>query len=172
MIQGLVRYTIVGLTLLLLQVSVVNNMVLFNLVHPHVYFMLLLILPFNMPQWMLLLTCFGYGLVMDFFAYTPGIHASACVLAGFFRPHLLNSFTPIQGKGDHEAPHLQALGFGNFALYLVAFIFIHQLMLHFVEVFSFEEFGRTLLRTGINTLATWLVMMVIELLVFYRTVKE
>jgi rod shape-determining protein MreD len=172
MIQVLIRYTFVGLLLLLLQVTVVNNMVLFNLVHPHVYFMVLLILPFTMPQWMLLLTCFGYGLVMDFFTYTPGIHASACVLAGFFRPHLLNSFTPIKGKGDHFAPHIQALGFGNFSLYLVAFIFIHQLMLHFIEVFSFAELHRTLLRIGINTIATWLLMMVIELLVFYRTVKE
>jgi rod shape-determining protein MreD len=172
MMQGLVRYTIVGLLLVLLQVTVVNNMVLFNLVHPHVYFMLLLILPFTMPQWVVLLTCFGYGLVMDFFTYTPGIHASACVLVGFLRPHLLNFFTPVKGKGDHEAPHLQALGFGNFALYLVAFIFFHQLMLHFMEVFSFAEMERTLLRTFINTLSTWLLMMVIELLVFYRTVKE
>ncbi len=172
MIQGLARYAIVGLLLLLLQVTVVNNMILFNLVHPHVYFMVLLILPFNMPQWSFLLTCFGYGLVMDLFTYTPGIHASACVLVGFLRPHLLNAFTPLKGKGEHEAPHLQALGFGNFSLYLVSFVFFHQLMLHLVEVFSFAELGRTLLRTGINTIATWLVMMVIELLVFYRTVKE
>ncbi len=172
MIQSLVKYTLIGIGLLLLQVSVVNNMVIFHLLYPHIYFLLLVILPFSMPQWTVLLTSFCYGLIMDFFTYTPGMHAAACVLAGFLRPYLLTFFTPIGGKGEEPAPHVQAMGFGNFSLYLLTFTFFHQFTLHLIEVFSLAEFDRTLLRTGMNTIVSWLLLMAIELIGFYRTVKE
>lgn len=168
MIQKLTQYGVAGILLMLLQVAVVNNMVLFRMVHPHIYVMILAILPFAMPQWSILLISFGVGIVMDLFTYTPGMHASACVMAGFMRPHLLNLFNPIQGVNEAEAPHVHALGFGNFLLYLLAFVLFHHLVLHLVEVFSFEEFDRTLLRIGVNTIASWLLMVVIELLGFYR----
>jgi rod shape-determining protein MreD len=172
MIQQLLRYGIIGLLLFLLQLAVVNNMVLFKLLHPYLYPMLLIILPFGMPQWSLLLTCFGVGLTVDLFTFTPGMHASACVTAGFVRPYLLNTFTPIQGTGDAAGPHLHVIGWGNFLLYSLFFLLIHQLTLHFIEVFSFSGFWRTLLRVVINTAASWLLVMVVELLAFYRNTAD
>ena len=172
MIQQLIRYSLIALFLILLQVTVVNNIVLFKLLHPYLYLMVLAILPFQMPQWGVLLSCFGIGLLMDLFSFTPGMHASACTAAGFARPFLLTLLRPLQGVGDENAPHMQALGIGNFLLYILGFVLVHQLVLHMVEVFSFHEIGHTLLRVGINTGASWILILVVEMLGFYQKTEE
>jgi len=168
MIQQVVKYGLSFLAFLGLQMLVVNNITLFYLLHPFVYFMFLLILPVTIPHWNLLLLSFFTGMVMDMFASTPGMHASACVFLGFVRPFFLRIFRPSMEFNEEIAPHAHSLGFGNYLLYALSLTFLHQFFLHFAEVFEFVEWERTLLRIIINTGASFLLIVVIELLVFYR----
>ena len=166
--QAFVKYGLTFIGLFVLQVLVVNNITLFHLLHPYVYFMFLLVLPLGIPQWGVLLLSFFSGMVMDLFTFTPGMHASACVFIGFVRPFALRIFRPRMGTTEDLAPHLYSLGFGNYLLYALTLTFLHQFVLHFMEVFELAEFELTLLRIVINTGSSLLLVVVIELLIFFR----
>ncbi len=172
MIPQVIKYGLSFIAFIGLQILVINNITLFYLLHPYVYFMFLLILPLRIPNWAMLLLSFLTGLVMDVFSGTLGMHASACVFLGFIRPFFLRVFRPKMEYSEEVTPHIYDLGFGNYLLYILTLTFLHQAFLHFVEVFEFTEFERTLLRIGINTVASFLLVLVIELLVFYRNLNE
>lgn len=168
MIPNLVKYGLSFVALIGLQVLVINNITLFYLLHPFIYFMFLIILPLSTPNWGILLLSFFTGFTMDLFSSTLGMHASACVFVGFVRPFFLRIFRPNMDYSEEVAPHAHSMGIGNYLFYAFVMTFLHQSFLHFIEVFEFAEFERTLLRIAINTSASFLLVIVIELLVFYR----
>lgn len=168
MIQNVIKYGLIFIGLILLQVMVVNNITLFYLVHPYVYFLFILILPVSVSNWLLLLVGFFTGWVMDLFAATPGLHASTCVFIAFTRPLVVRLFQPRSVNQEDPDPHIHSFGFGNFVLYALVLTFLHHLFLHFVEVFEFIEFEKTLFRVVINTAASLGLILVIELLILVR----
>lgn len=172
MIPQFLKYVISFIAFIALQVMVINNITLFSLLHPYVYFMFLLILPMRISNWALLLISFLTGLVMDFFTGSLGMHASACVFLGFIRPFFLLVFRPKMGLDEEISPHAHSLGLANYLLYAFVLTLLHHAFLHLVEVFEFTDFGRTLLRIILNSGASFLLILVIELLVFYRNPYE
>jgi rod shape-determining protein MreD len=84
MINSIIRYFIIFIILILLQVLLFNNIQFSGYINPYVYIMLILLLPVEIPAWSLLLISFFTGLTVDFFTGTPGMHASATLLSGFF----------------------------------------------------------------------------------------
>lgn len=168
MIQSILKYGLIFIGLIVLQVLVVNNITLFYLVHPYVYFMLILLLPVSISNSLLLVIGFFTGIVMDMFAATPGLHASACVFIAFVRPLTVRMFRPRSINEEDTDPHIHSFGFGNFVLYALVLTFLHHLFLHIVEVFEFVEFERTLFRVVLNTLASLGLLLVIELLILVR----
>lgn len=172
MIQNLLKYGLIFIGVMLLQVLVVNNITLFYLVHPYVYFMLLLVLPVSISNWLLLLIGFFVGIVMDMFASTPGLHASACVFIAFARPLIVRMFRPRTINEEDQDPHIHSFGLGNFVLYALVLTFLHHLFLHIVEVFEFAELDKTLFRVALNTIASLGLILVIELLVLVRNQSD
>ncbi|HRE96529.1 MAG TPA: rod shape-determining protein MreD, partial [Flavobacteriales bacterium] len=67
-----------GIFLLLLQGLVLNNLPLGTYFQPYLYVMFIILLPFETPNWMILPLSFFYGLILDSFTNTYGLHASAC----------------------------------------------------------------------------------------------
>src|SRR5437762_10135515 len=59
-------------------------------VKPILYFLFILWLPFSINRSMQMIIAFIFGLCMDYFTGTPGLHAIPCVLIAYFRPFLLN----------------------------------------------------------------------------------
>ncbi|MFZ4059415.1 MAG: rod shape-determining protein MreD, partial [Ferruginibacter sp.] len=64
--------------LILLQVLVFNNMHLNGYINPYVYVLFILLLPFETPQWLLLISAFLLGFGVDLFSDTMGMHTAAC----------------------------------------------------------------------------------------------
>lgn len=169
MIQSYVKYLVIFIILLILQVTVIDNIYLFNLFHPWLYLWILIMLPYRIPKWALLITAFLVGLLIDLFSYTPGMHASASVFIGFIRPFFLKIISSKEEIKETSAPHIGTLGTGNYFIYLLILTFLHHFVLLFVEVFGFHEWERTLLRVVINTGITATLIFIGELIFFYRT---
>jgi rod shape-determining protein MreD len=80
---------------ILIQVYVLNKIPhLHRFIIPYLYYLPLLWLPFSVSRMWLLVIGFITGLTLDYFMMTPGLHAAACVLIAFFRPYIINVFTP------------------------------------------------------------------------------
>jgi rod shape-determining protein MreD len=168
MINSAIRYGIIFILLILLQVLLFNNIQFSGYVNPFVYVLFILILPVEVPSWILLLLSFSMGLIIDFFSGSPGMHTSATVLAGFVRPYILRVVSPRDGYEPNSDPSIANYGFRWFLIYTILVVSIHHFVLFYLEVFRFSEFFRTLLRVILSSMFTIVFIVLIE---FYRKGK-
>jgi len=141
------------LLLIFLQVFLLNNISLTKFgININFYVLLILVLPFEIPGWLLLLTAFSLGLSLDIFADTGGVNAASLLFVAFFRPLVLKILHPRDGYLPDTKPGISNYGFLWFFKYSVILIFIHNLMYWLFIKFSFSNFLFTLYKTFIATL--------------------
>jgi rod shape-determining protein MreD len=165
MINSVIRYFILFIILMLLQVLLFNNIQFSGYINPYVYLLLILLLPVEIPSWLLLLISFFTGLTVDFFYGTPGMHASATVLAGFSRPYVLRLISPRDGYEPGATPSMEVYGFRWFLLYTITIVVIHHFALFYMEVFRLTDFFRTFLRVILSSIFSAIFILLAE---YYR----
>ncbi len=152
MINKILRYALIFVLLMVLQLFLFNNIQFSGYVNPYVYIMFIMLLPFEISSWLLLVIAFFTGFTVDIFTGTPGMHTSATVIAGFSRPYVLRL---ISSREEYEAssePSLFVYGFKWFLIYTFLIVFIHHLFLFYVEVFRLNDFFNTFLRVLLSTI--------------------
>jgi rod shape-determining protein MreD len=165
MINSILRFALILVILILLQVLLFDNIQFSGYVNPYIYLMFIILLPVEIPSWILLLLSFLTGITMDFFSGSPGMHSSATVLAGFVRPYILRTVSPRDGYEARAEPSMVNYGLRWFLTYTVLMVFVHHTALFYLEVFRFADFFRTLLRVLLSSLFTVTFILIIE---FYR----
>lgn len=168
MINSIFRYSLVFILLMALQLLVFDNIQFSGYVNPYVYVMFILILPFEIPSWLLLFISFAIGFLMDLFSGTPGMHSAATVLAGFVRPYILSINSPSEGYEQRTSPSLATYGFRWFFIYTLLIVLIHHTTLFYLEIFRFADFFRTMLRVLISSSFTVAFILLLE---SYRRAK-
>ena len=168
MINSILRFGLIFILLVLLQVLLFNNIQFSGYVNPYVYILFILLLPIDVPSWLLLLLSFVTGLIIDFFSGSPGMHTSATVLAGFVRPYILRIVSPRDGYESGSDPSMLNYGFRWFFFYALLVVLVHHTALFYLEVFRFAEFFRTMLRVLLSSIFSMTFILLIE---FYRRGK-
>jgi len=152
MINRILKFGLIFVLLILLQVLLFNNIQFSGYVNPYIYIMFILLLPVEIPTWLLLILSFATGLIVDFTSGTPGLHTSATVLAGFVRPYVLRITSPRDGYEPAVNPSMMIYGARWFLVYASIIVIIHHLALFYLEVFRFTDFFRTLLRVILSSI--------------------
>ena len=158
------------LFLVLFQVAILNNIEFGGYVNPYFYIVFILLLPFETPKWLLLVSAFILGLLVDMFSDTVGLHAAACVLMAYCRPWVLSA---VSSKQEYELgiqPIIRDLGFRWFFSYALILVIIHHLLLFYLEVFGFSEFSQTLMRASFSIIFTML-LIILSQYIMYRPKK-
>ncbi|MCX6259877.1 MAG: rod shape-determining protein MreD [Bacteroidia bacterium] len=168
MINSILRYGLIIVLLILLQILVLNNIQFSGFVNPYVYIMIILLLPSVTQAWLVLIISFLTGLTIDLFTGSPGMHASATLLAGFSRPFVLRLIAPRDGYESGSDLSMAAYGFRWFFIYTTTIVLIHHTTLFFLEVFRFTDFFRTIFRILLSSLFTIGFILLIE---YYRKGK-
>ena len=168
MINSILRFGLIFILLMLLQVLLFNNIQFSGYVNPYVYIMFILLLPIDIPSWLLLLLSFATGLLIDFFSGSPGMHSSATVLAGFVRPYVLRIVAPRDGYESGSDPSMLIYGFRWLFFYTLLIVLVHHTALFYLEVFRFADFFRTMLRVILSSLFSISFILLIE---YYRRGK-
>lgn len=164
MITDLIRLVIYFLSLLVIQIALLNNVNLGGYVNPFVYVLFILILPVRTPGPLLLAIGFIMGLVVDMFSNSMGMHAAATVFMAYLRPTVLKFMAPREGYETEATPSLREFGVSWFLIYGTVLVFMHHLMLFLIEVFRISELLSILLRVLLSSLATVSVMLMIQYL--------
>jgi len=167
MIKTLQQNIFLFILLVLLQVGVLNNIQLGSYLNPYMYVLFILLLPINTPNWLVLVVSFILGLIIDMFADTIGMHASATVFMGFLRPLVLQAITNRDNYDSGTSPRIHYFGFFWFLKYTLVLVFSHHLFLFTVEMFNFYSFHLVLWRTVLSTLFTSL-LVILSQYVIYR----
>ena len=129
---------------------------------PYLFFLLLL--PMATPKGLLLFIGFGYGLLVDIFFDSPGLHAAACTLLAYLRPQVISFITPSGGYDEHTPISVHILGFRWIISYAIIMVGAHHFLLFFLEAFTFQHFFITLLKIVFSTLLTSLLFLLMQYL--------
>ncbi|PIB37235.1 hypothetical protein BFP72_18390 [Reichenbachiella sp. 5M10] len=162
---------ILGVVLLLLgQVVLFQNMVLFDTAFCFAYVMILLLIPIETAAILQLVLAFVVGMVVDMFYNTMGMHAAACVAFVYAKMHWAYVMTPSGGYDVGAKINLRLLGLRWFLMYAYPLILLHSLVVFFVEAAGFTLFWHTLSTAFYSSLFTLAMVLIIQFL-FYKKVK-
>lgn len=162
MINSVLRYGLIFILLVLLQVLLFNNIQFTGYINPYVYIMFILLLPVDIPAWLLLVLSFLMGAVIDFFSGSPGMHSSATVLAGFVRPAVLRIISVRDGYDSATGPSMLSYGLRWFMTYTIIMVLVHHTALFYLEVFRLTDFFRTLLRVLLSSFFSIIFILLLE----------
>lgn len=158
-----------------MQVFVLNQIPpLHQFIVPYLYFLFILWLPFNLPRFPLLIIAFVFGLTVDYFTGTMGLHAAACVLIAYVKPFLLNLLIPQETtEQSYIEPSISSMGWAPYSLYVVLLTFIHHFYLVLLEWLQFGDLvyflGKVTATTGISLLLIFVTEMLFSRNAKFRT---
>jgi rod shape-determining protein MreD len=112
-VRNIIRFAL----FILIQVYVLFQVPpLHRFITPYIYFLYVIWLPFNMPRLSLTLVGFIFGLTLDYFTKTPGLHAAPCALIAYIRPFLVNILIPQEGADkNYRSPSITSMGWAPYA---------------------------------------------------------
>ncbi len=150
----------------ILQVLFLRNMILFDVAFSFIYIAVMLLLARDINVIPLMIIGFFYGLFIDFFYSTIGVHAAACVMLAYMRPKVLNWTEPSGGYETWMQPQANVMGFQWFIIYTFLLTFFHHFVLFFIEVGTFKLFWFTFLKVIFSTVYTTVIITLFQY-IFY-----
>jgi len=172
MIVDVIKYGISFLLLVLFQGLILNNIELGGYINPYLYVVFILMLPFETPNWLVLIIGFLLGLGIDIFTSTLGMHISATVFMAFARAYLLRMIQPRGGYDYGLKPNVQMMGLVWYLLYASILVLLHHLFLFYIESFKLTQFFQTMGRALLSTFFTLILVFIFQLFGYKSTTKS
>ncbi len=142
--------------LVALQIFLLNRITLFGKYTPVLYPVFVMFYPFFRNKYVFLTLSFLLGLGIDSFLGTWGINAFATTTIAFFRTMIFRTSTDT----STDFFSFESLQWSQFLVFIFSSIFIHQLLVQFLEFFKLSRFFDIFL----NILATSLISFVFILI--------
>ncbi len=130
------EYTAIFLLLLVLQEFVFDNINLGGVVNPYIYIMFIILLPLDMPGWMLLMLGFGTGAAVDFMSGTAGLQTIVSTWLAFVRPTVVGLLLGKDLVYEGGIPTVGRVGTGRFLRYLAVMVLLFDIPFFILEDLS------------------------------------
>jgi len=145
--------------LVLFQLPLLHNWVLFDRAFAFPYVGFLLLMPISMGRGWLMTLGFSIGFLMDIISDTPGMHASASVFICYVRSWWFG-FSLDLGDSDLDLT-LTHLGWVKFAVVFMPLIFVHHIVLFVFENEGLGQFWALFGRIFWSSLYSYLVILLV-----------
>ena len=161
MYNTLIRNILRFICLVFAQIMIFDNIRFGNFVHPCVYVLFVMLLPFDTPKWRLLIDGFLIGMAIDIFTGTPGLNAAATVFMAFLRPYIIKITTRKSDIDENNTPSISEMGLKWFVVYGLLMLIVHNLVFFWLEAFSVKLIGVVLLEVLLSVPVSLFVMILI-----------
>ena len=165
MIRGPIKYVIMFISLVLIQVLVLNQVQFSGFVNPYIYILFVMLLPLNAPLYAVLILGFLMGFTIDIFSNSLGIHSAAITLIAFVRSGVISAISNRE-EDRSDYPGLKQNGFLWFLYYTIIMVFIHHFAFFYLEVFTFSDFFGTLYRVFLSSVFSIFIIVLSQFLIF------
>lgn len=142
-----------------LQIFVLNRIVIAEKYVPVMYPIFVLFYPFFRNRYVFLALSFLLGLSIDAYLGTWGINALATTTIAFFRTLIFRTST----ETTTDFFSFQSLQWSQFVIFIFSSIFIHQLMVQYVEFFKFSRFFEILWNVTMTSVISFLCILLYAL---------
>lgn len=172
MLLNVIKYSGIFILLVLFQGLILNNIEFGGYIVPFLYVVFILALPFETPNWLVLIIGFVLGVTIDSFSSTLGMHTSATLIMAFCRVYLLKLIAPRGGYEFNSKPNVQMMGLTWYLLYASILVFLHHVFLFYIESFKLTQFFYTFGRVIASTFFTMILILIVQLFNYKSTTKS
>lgn len=158
------KLVILFIALVLIQVLVCNNILLFGVAIPFIFIYFIIVLPLDLNLNLLMLLAFLIGFMVDLFSDTLGLNCLSCLLLSILKKPMFYAYMPKEDKFINAVPSLQLMGWESYLKFLLTISAVYCFLLFGIELFSFASFGRILLMASSSTLVTVLLLLAFDAL--------
>jgi hypothetical protein len=151
---------------ILLQVTIIRHLDLGIYFNPFVFVGAILMLPFRMDKTLVMLIAFTTGLIIDMFYNTMGMNAAACTFMAFCRPWALQIYSPAGEYNADANATIGSMGLQWMISYAGTLILLHHFVLFYLEMLSFHDFFTTLLKVILSGIASLMLILITQSLLF------
>lgn len=134
-------------------------------IHFLIYPMVILLMPIKTPRPVLLLTAFAFGLGLDMFYDSIGIHAAALVFTAYFRNLVIAFIEPVEGYNMNDVPTIKNMGLGWFVTYTSILLLFHIFVYFSIEAFSFVYIFEIFLNSIFSFIISFIVIIILQFLI-------
>jgi rod shape-determining protein MreD len=115
----------------------------------------------NFPKWLVLVSCFLLGLLIDVCSNTPGLAASTMTLVALAQTYLIELVAPRDSAEDLEAS-AKVLGLTKFVTLSALLTLLYCLVFFALEAFNFFDVLLWLARSVISFVLTMVLILAVE----------
>ena len=148
--------TIRFISLLFLQVLILNHANIFGHINPMVYIAWVFLYPVRKTRAMFLILSFLLGISIDFFSDSGGVNAFAITFIAYFRLPILMAVLR-KSDLDYAQFNLKSLSINKIILFISILTVIHHFIIFSLEYFSFSEFLNIISSTILTSFFTVLI---------------
>jgi len=155
------KYLKLGLlffALIIIQISIFNNVSLFGYAQPMVYILFVFLYPITKKRILFLLLSFLLGLSIDFFSNSGGINAAATLFIAYYRMPILKQITR-KTEFDPILFNLKSLTLNKRISYLFILTFIHHFIVFQLSYFKLSAFKIVFLDTVFSSIYTCVLLL-------------
>ncbi|MGF1532481.1 MAG: Rod shape-determining protein MreD [Bernardetiaceae bacterium] len=149
------------------QVFFLEGVVLGGVAFCWLYVSFLLFLPLDTDSVLLLLIAFTFGLLVDAFYDSSGVHTAATLVLAYARKWVLDALRPSNGYENGQRPLLGDMSWRWFSSYVLVLLLVHHTTLFLVESVQVFDMGLFLLKVLSSTVFTFVSIVLFQYL-FYR----
>lgn len=146
--------------LIALQIFVLNKITFFGKYTPVLYPVFVMFYPFFRNKFQFLALSFLLGLGIDLFLNSGGINAFATTLIAYFRTLIFRTST----ETTTDFFSFQSLQWTQFLFFILSSIFIHQILVQYIEFFKFSRIFEILLNVVITSLISFVFILIYALI--------
>ena len=149
------------LSLLVAQVLILNHVHVLGVGTPLLYVYFAITFRRNFPKWLVLVSCFLLGFLIDTFSNTPGLASSVMTIVGLAQCYLMELIAPRDSAEDLEASK-KTLGYSKFVTLSAMLTSLYCVLFFALETFNFFDVFLWLARSIVSTLLTMVLILAIE----------
>ncbi len=152
-----IKYSLLFIILLLIQVVVLNNILFFGYINPFLYILFIIVFPLMRDRGLILILSFLLGLTIDFFLDSGGVNAAATLAIAYLRLPLLKGLLR-KSEIDFLVFKITKLPFAKLLSFIATLTVTHHLIVFSLEYFKFTEILTILSRTILTSIFTFILI--------------
>jgi hypothetical protein len=134
----------------------------FNYIHLLLYPIAIFMLPMKTPKALVLMMAFVYGLGIDAFYNSAGVHASGMVFSAYIKGLILRFLEPFEGYNVDDYPTIQKMGLGWYISFISLLLLLHCFFYFSVEAFTFVYLYDIIMNTIFSFIASLTIILLIQ----------
>lgn len=159
--NNVIKYILISIVILLLQVLVLNNLNIKGYAIPFLYLWIILRLPASMSRILTITIGFLIGLTVDIFSNTLGMHAMATTLFAYLKDPVTLLYIPKEDI-KNSAISIAGLGIAVYLKLLLTMVLIFCISIYIIEAFSFVNVFILLIKIFTSFLSTFILIMAFD----------